>query len=202
VQAPPNLLMQLNLATQSYHLDADAPWLDLIGPGRTVSTYMRRLVRSYGFEAPVEAALAYTPHVASLVDLRNRARSGLIAQDLLALGLVPHQIATLDECPITPFASVSEALGWLYVNERATLIHDVIRKRLTFHHPEIANATHYLGAYEGVVGTRWQELGDILERVARNDRIADQITTAAVAAFQQQIAWQRQTYTPNFASFL
>ena len=191
VEPLPNLLMQLNLATQGYHLDADAPWLDLIGPGRTVTTYMRRLVRAYGFEAAVEAALAYTPHVTSLLDLRVRARAGLIAQDLLALGIGPHQVTTLDECPITPFANVAEALGWLYVTERATLIHDVVRKRVLFHHPELAPATHYLAAYQGVAGARWQELGIVLDHVARTERIAEQIIAAATSGFQQQIAWHR-----------
>jgi heme oxygenase (biliverdin-IX-beta and delta-forming) len=196
VQQASNLLMQLNLATQGFHLDADAPWLDLMGPGRRLTTYMNRLVRAYGFEAPVEAALAYTPHVASLVDLRARARAGLIAQDLLALGIAPHQLTTLDECPITPFSSVAEALGWLYVNERSTLIHDVVRRRVLFHHPELAKSTNYLGAYHGHAGARWQELGAILDRVARTERIAEQIIESAQDAFVAQIGWHRYDVTP------
>ena len=41
------------------------------------------------------------------------------------------RIARLPQCcDIEPFRDVSEALGWLYVIERSTLLHDNVRRHL------------------------------------------------------------------------
>src|SRR5437868_12190691 len=78
-------LIQLNLATQEHHIAADAAWLELLVPGVTRARYVEHLIKVYGFEAPLEAALRYTPGLSSVIDVRPRA--GLIAQDLMRLGL-------------------------------------------------------------------------------------------------------------------
>jgi heme oxygenase len=80
-------LIQLNLATREHHVAADAPWLELLVPTVTRRQYIEHLIKVYGFEAPLEAALRYTPGLSALVDLRSRLRSGLIVQDLMRLGL-------------------------------------------------------------------------------------------------------------------
>src|SRR5690348_7828038 len=112
------LLTRLDMETRSYHADADGVWLDVLAGTVTVERYRELLARVYGFEAPLEAALAYTPHLPTLIDLRRRMRSGLLAQDLLALGMKPAQLAMVQQCMIAPFRGAAEALGWLYVHAR------------------------------------------------------------------------------------
>src|SRR5687768_7558155 len=123
-------LLRLDLETRSVQSAAERTWVRVISDEpASEHDYTRALVRIYGFEAPLEAALAYTPNFEALVDMVGRYRSGLIAQDLLTLGLTPAQVAAIPQCMIAPFAGVTEALGWLYVHERATLCHERVRRQ-------------------------------------------------------------------------
>ena len=138
-------LLRLNLETQSHHATADQLWLSLSGREATKWQYLRRLVTVYGFEAPLEAALAYTPTLPLLIDLRRRYRAGYIAQDLLGLGLSASEIAELPQCvPMAPFGSPIEALGWLYVSERATLLHERVRAKVLEAMPDLDHTVAYL----------------------------------------------------------
>lgn len=182
------MLTRLNMETRQDHPRADAPWLELMDIDVTRARYLGALVAIYGFEAPIEAALALTPRVAALLQLRHRARSGLIVQDLLALGLTPSKIARLPQCSLAPFRDPAEALGWMYVVERTTLLHDAVRHYLEGRLPAMA-AYGYLSAYEGVAGARWQELGRVLDEVARPPDTSELIVAATRRAFLCQRAW-------------
>lgn len=139
--------MRINMETRVHHSEADAPWLDLIAREPTRFRYTAHLVATYGFEAPIEASLALTPRLVDIVHLRQRSRTGAIVQDLLALGLTPSKIARLPQCSqIEPFLDPAEALGWLYVVERATLLHDTLLRNLHERMPDIST-WHYLSAY-------------------------------------------------------
>jgi heme oxygenase len=182
------MLSRLEVETRSFHSHADAPWFPFMGPDVTRARYTDQLAAVYGFEAPIEAALALTARVALLVQLKQRARSGLIVQDLLALGLSPSKIARLPQCSqILPFRDLTEVMGWMYVVERATLLYDAIRSHLQSRLAQAPCA--YLGAYKGVTSERWDELGMTLDRVAYSPRTADQVLAAARAAFACHRAW-------------
>lgn len=188
VHAPSQMLTRLNLETRSQHAEADGLWIELLS-GASESAYIDALVVCYGFEAPIEAAISLTPGVQTVLALRPRARSGLIVQDLLALGFTPYKIARLPQCcQIVPYRDVAEALGWLYVVERATLIHDGVRRQLQEQLPSV-RAWNYLSAYEGQAGMRWQELGAALDSIAVDGDIANQIVAAARDAFATQRHW-------------
>ncbi len=185
-------LLRLNLETQSHHATADQLWLSLSGREATKWQYLRRLVTVYGFEAPLEAALAYTPTLPLLIDLRRRYRAGYIAQDLLGLGLSASEIAELPQCvPMAPFGSPIEALGWLYVSERATLLHERVRANVLEAMPDLDHTVAYLSSYDGVVGARWQELGFVVDRLVRSERMLDELFSAAHAAFRLWEHWSR-----------
>ena len=181
-------LIQLNLATQEHHVAADAPWLELLVPTVTKRQYIEHLISVYGFEAPLEAALHYTPGLSTLVDLRSRVRSGLIVQDLMRLGMSPGRIAALGQRFVT-FSSTIEALGWMYVAERATLLHGAIRRYLTLRLPELGCATSYLAAYDGVAGDRWSDLGTALETVSQLPAAKHQLVRAAHQGFLAFCQW-------------
>lgn len=180
------VLMRLNMETRAQHPDADGGWLELMSLDTTRPRYLYQLIATYGFEAPIEAALAMTPQMSKVIQLRQRARSGFIVQDLLSLGLTPSRIARLPQCSqIVPFRDHSEALGWMYVLERATLLHDAIRRHLAVRLPTV-RAWSYLSAYDGIAGARWAEFGYVLDQQPDG---ADQIVAAARSAFDCHRQW-------------
>lgn len=190
MRASLDLRNRLDAETAIAQRNANAPWLAAASADGSVPTYMRLLGRAYGFQAPLEAALAYTPIVPALVDLRARSRSGLAAQDLMALGITATQVATLDEFIIVPYGNLADAFGWLYASERATRIHARIRDELVTRHPQLHRATAYLAACGGSAADhRWRELGVTLDRVARAPRVADQIVDAAHEAYRALVDW-------------
>ena len=182
--------MRLDLETRPHHAAADAVWRELLAdPHVTDPDYAHRLVRVYGFEAPLEAALMYTPHLDAFVDVKRRQRAGLIAQDLLAMDLHPSQVADLPGAGIAPFANAAEALGWMYVAERATGLHSYVRQHVLDRIPRLSNAVTYLSAYETSTGSRWLELADALDRAARDERALDPIVLGAFDGFRCAIDW-------------
>jgi heme oxygenase len=182
-------LVRLNVETRCFHAAADAPWLDLIAPGRrpTRLEYLYQLVAAYGFDAPLEAALAYTPHLEGFINLHPRFRSGMLAADLLALGLKPGEIADLRQCMIAPFASVAEAFGWLYVHERAALLFSGVCAELCARLPELEHATSTLCTHQHL-----DSFGEALDRVARTPAIEERIVSAAIDAFRTLQVWNRR----------
>jgi len=181
-------LIQLNLATREFHTRADSGWLDLRAPAVGKQRYIDQLIKVYGFEAPLEAALRYTPGVTALVDLRPRMRTGLIVQDLMRLGMTPGRIAALPQRFLS-FATAAEALGWMYVAERATLIHGSIRRYLTVRIPDAARASAYLSAYDGVAAQRWSDFGTALETIAQEAAVRRELLRAAMDGFAALCAW-------------
>ncbi|HTL33273.1 MAG TPA: biliverdin-producing heme oxygenase [Kofleriaceae bacterium] len=184
-------MRRLDDETRDLHADVDAYWLDLMASGVTKSSYRAQLVRVYGFEAPFESALAYTPKLI-IQDRRDRTRSGLIAQDLLALGVSPARITSLPQCDrIGPFDDPAEALGWKYVTERPTQIHSAIKRNVVARVNDSANALAYLSAYDGIAPARWHQLGVLLDSVATRPGAQDKMIEAAKTAFQCMATWFR-----------
>jgi heme oxygenase len=185
--------MRLDVETRPYHASVDAAWCELLADDVTDTGYASQLARVYGFEAPLEAVLAYTPNLALVIDIKRRLRAGFLAQDLVALDVPPVQIAQLPSARIEPFVDVAEALGWLYVLERATAIHPIVRKHLLEYRPELAVATAYLSTHDGSLGARWLELGDALDRVAEYPGKSERIMLAAFDGFRRAIDWYQRS---------
>jgi heme oxygenase len=199
VQEISSLLTRLNLETRHCHADVDDLWLGLMSPTAGVADYTGALVRSYGLIAPFESACKYTPGLSRLVDFRYFLRAGLIAQDLIALGLTPHQVANLITCPsVTMFQSAPEALGWIYVIERSTLLHDGVRRHLLRRLPHLENACAYLAAYEAHVSDHWAAFGRVLDQAASQDpAVEDAVVESAVRAFSISRDWLRSAKNDN-----
>ncbi|MBA3452372.1 MAG: biliverdin-producing heme oxygenase [Deltaproteobacteria bacterium] len=185
------MIERLNDETRPHHAEADSD-LDVLFRRETSATdYMLYLMRLYGFEAPLESALMTTPTLDLMLNLRERSRSSLIAKDLMALGLRPVAVAELPMCLTIPsFRGAAEALGWMYVCERATLAHSVIRHHLLTRFPiEMQNAANYLQAYAGTAGGLWRKFGTTLDHVGRHPAIADRVIASAHDAFRAQRRW-------------
>jgi heme oxygenase len=184
------VLLRLNVSTRKWHADVDDPWLDLLSPSVSRADYCAQLVRTYGIVAPFESACRYTPRLERLGELFQLNRAGLIAQDLLALGLSPLQVAMLPQCEtITTFRSVPEALGWLYVVERTTLLQDGIRRHLLAHLPELELSCAYLSTYDGRISEHWALFGRWLDTIGENVQAADEIVAATHAGFATVREW-------------
>lgn len=183
------MLARLTLETQAHHAAIDDA---LLGPLTTPTraSYRHFLARMYGFEAPVGCALASTPGLDAAFVV-PRIRAGWLATDLMALGLTPTESAMLRmRHPIPPLHDRAEALGWLYVIERTTLRHELIRRKVSVHAPDVlAIAGTYLHAYRSCAQQAWNELGGMLDRTATTVILADRIAQAAHAAFESQRAW-------------
>lgn len=182
------VLLRLERETRPLHPEADFPWLELMAVDVSRVRYIDQLIAAYGFEGPVEAALALTPKLGDVIDVRPRARSGYIVEDLLALGLTPAKIARLPQCRVAPFRDPGEALGWLYVIERTTLLHDSLRTHLGARLPSIG-AQSYLSTYQGLASLRWQDLGRTLDDYAITPAAAAHVVAASRAAFIALRSW-------------
>jgi heme oxygenase len=192
VEALPSLLLRLNVATAAHHAALDAPWLALQQPTVTAGEYLHHLVRTYGLIAPFEGACRYTPGLDVYLDPSRLGRAGLLAQDLLALGLTPSQVASIEQCPaISTYQSPSEAIGWLYVLERSRPLHQGIKHALLCHVPGAGEATSYLSLDAGHVGHHWAMLGRVVEHAGATPQAADDIVTAACQASEVCLQWYR-----------
>jgi heme oxygenase len=187
------MIDRLTSETRCHHTDADTDLDGLFRDDVTSTHYLLFLMRVYGFEAPLEAALAMTPKLEGLVDVRARCRSGFLAQDMLSMSLRPSDVTDLPLCLSIPqFRSPAEAMGWLYVMERTTLAHNVIRRHLMTRLPlEMEIASSYLASYDGMVGRRWQELGAALDQIAAHPAVADRVVYAAGEAFRCRRMWSQ-----------
>jgi heme oxygenase len=199
--SPSKMLLRLDFETRKHHAVADQPWQALAMGDSSRLRYATYLARVYGFEAPLECAVAYTPDLAIARERRLRPRAGLLAMDLLALGSSPAQIAKLPQCrAIAFFHDHVEALGWLYVTERSTLLHERVLPALLAHRPELAPATAYLSSTSAAAATCWLRLGAMLDYVATNPRIGARILEAAHDAFLRQHEWFYGERSMPFAS--
>jgi heme oxygenase len=187
------MLDRLEKETRQFHVEADHAWLSLMTPTVTRARYADELMQTYGFEASVEAALAYSRPLQRIIELPRITRSGLIAQDLLALGFGPGQVARLPQChTITPFTTATEAFGWTYVVERATLLHDALFKHLLARLADARDALSYLDWSRRNASPRWDELRVALDRFAHSRDLGDRIVEQACNAFRVQLRWRRE----------
>ena len=186
-------LVRLNAATRQWHATVDDSWLELLRPTVTVADYLAQLVRTYGLIAPFESACKYTPTLSRLVDKGRLMRAGLIAQDLLALDLTPSQVASIPTCPaITVFSSAGEAVGWLYVIERTTLLADGLLRHIRDMLPQAIEATRYLETFSTQGTEYWQSFARIVDRASADTSTGD-IERAARDAFEVAHGWFRNS---------
>lgn len=193
------ILTKLDGATRAFHAPSDEPWLALVDVTRTITRvdYARHLIERYGFEAPLEAALAYTPQLGFILDTHHRFRAGMLAQDLLELGLSAGAIAAIPQCMIAPFTTPVEALGWLYVHERCTLLFEHVALHLRDRLPDLDNAMSYLRSNHKRIGAAWEEFGQALDGAITTEELEDQLIRAARDAFQAGRRWQVRAFLEN-----
>jgi heme oxygenase len=171
------MLERLDLETKIFHGPADAPRVALLGhPSR--ARYADYLAKVYAFEAPAEWKWMRTPGLEAFVELAPRLFAPRLADDLGALGRFP------DVFPAHSFRGIAHALGWMYVVERGRLMNSMLHRHLVRRLPfESSIAGSYLAA-SGSLGLRWQQLGAVLDEIARTPSMIAQVINGAFDAFR------------------
>lgn len=191
------MLSRLNRETRQHHQIADGDRLAILGAACDRPHYAQFLQRIYGFEGPLEAALLMTDGVDKWIDLRDRGHLRLLRADLQSLGVAdPNRLARCST--VFPFRSPAEALGWIYAVERNTLLHGVIERHLRGRMPEVLKtAGSYLAGQQRSNGQRFRDLGDAMDRIAKDPACAERIVSGAKAAFRVQHGWYEVAVPPR-----
>jgi heme oxygenase len=182
------MLVRLGLETSQHHAPADEDRLAALSI-TSLAEYRAFLVRVFGFEAPIEDAIHKLRHL-ELRFVRDRARTPLLESDLVALGMSKTLVAETPRSTAISIRTVADALGWMFVLERQTLLAGLIRRQLQQTLGQ-ATPTAYLGAYGDSPGARFRDLGTRIGNLAHVHTPAA-IVDAANTAFRAQRQWYCQ----------
>lgn len=180
------MLDRLQSATRPQCEDFEAGALALVGRC-TVDELRAHLGRCYGFEAPLESACALAPMLARHT-ATSRPRTRYIARDLVELGISPERLLEVRPCPLSPFRSLAQALGWLYVAERNVLTNNSCHRVLASRAPELAARETYLDCYGPALQPRWQRFGIALERAAAHAE-PEHVEASAIESYGRLRRW-------------
>jgi len=193
----PWMLVRLGHETSAHHGPADDDRLAALDV-KSLAAYRDFLVRIYGFEAEVEHVLAHTRQLDTGV-LRERMRAARLRQDLLALGLSEANIADIALATNVNVRSAGQALGWLFVIERQTLLSGLVRRHAQrVLGDQVRGALSYLSAYGDTPGARFRALGEALGKYAHRYP-PSVIVWSANDAFRAQRHWYRSSATTPLA---
>ncbi len=170
------MLSRLFAESRMHQGMADTDALDAARSG-----YAAYLVKRYGFEAPLESALAVTPGVAQVIDLQARQQCRMIVDDLVELGMPLARVLEIPHADVRAFRDIRDALGWLYVSDRSAAAHDRIVQKLprcTIHWCRDAVAAR-------------DSIGRALDAVAVDEHSESRIIDAAIRGFEHQHRWLR-----------
>jgi heme oxygenase len=191
-------IVQLSLAVRLASVEGGARsglemlWTQLLRPTVTRTDYVATLLTSYGFIAPLESACRYTPGVTQLLETRHFTNAGLLAQDLLAMGLTPSRLTRAPQCrALATFGSLPEALGWLYVTRQLARIRSGVRSHLVATLSEAEHACAYLAALDSAP---WGHFDRVIEDVGADLRVAADIAAAATIAFEWATRWVEEAH--------
>ena len=185
------MLVRVAIETNRHHSQADGDRLALMDV-RTRVDYHRFLARVFGFESVVEVALARIHDLDPLL-LAGFLKTPRLRQDLLALGA---DVKLLPVANLPIIRTVPQALGWMFVLERHTLLAGLVRRHLARALPtEMETASSYLCAHAESPGARFRAFGDALATQGRRFT-PDSIVTAAAEAFRAQRQWYLVAHAP------
>jgi len=178
-------LGELAKQTQQHHATADRDRLAIMEQP-SLGRYRTFLARIYCFEAPLEAAWISAGGLErSLAHMHLK--SPKLVDDLEALGVDPHR---LSPARTIRFRDRAEALGWLWVVHRNTLLHGLIHRYLASELPEaMRSASSYLTAFDGRAGALMRSLGEAVDEVVERGASPARIAAAANEAFRMQRLW-------------
>lgn len=139
-------------------------------------SYFHYVCDTYGFVSSVTSALWSSPFAA----MRVHARATRLADELYVIGGNPDELARVArDAGMPTVANASEALGWLFVVERAALQASRLRRRLAY--------GGYIDAQED--RDDWIQFGRHLMVVIASDDDMKSLTRGALAALDALEDW-------------
>ena len=165
--------------------------LGLLEPGLSIRRYRQVLEIFFGFYAPIEAGLAQLVAARPPPGFSLKARSALLAGDLLTLGLSGRELAELPRCrSLPPLSNREELAGCLYVLEGASLGGRVIARALDTRLgiAKDSGASFFVGDAEAT-SARWREVLAWLDGLIHDGARSDVVVTAARATFLAFASW-------------
>ena len=177
--------------TQPFHAAADGDRLAMLERPE-VARYRAYLVHIHGFESCVEAACQETGALDERV-VRGHFKAHRLVADLEALGIAPAPPPNR-----LRFADPIEALAWLWVLHRNTLLHGLSYRYLAGKLPGVmAAAGGYLRACAGTAGALMSELGVALDTATRRGALVERAVVSASDAFRAQRRWYGARHAPD-----
>lgn len=184
-------LRELLRRTKSHHADADLVQLQLLGRVDTITSYRKHLAKLYGFQRPLQSFFSMSPELANS-GLVHPMRLMTLRDDLLALGVPSGELAAMRSCNVAlAGADFARTLGWFFVVERMNLLSTLILRKLKRRLPTEAfeATTTYIATCSSQSGTRWVQLGTLLDRRATHNDLLDRVEAGAHEAFECQRSW-------------
>ncbi|SFS84434.1 biliverdin-producing heme oxygenase [Paenibacillus sp. 453mf] len=155
----------------------------------TRAEYQAYLEKIYGFILPIEQKIAQLDGVQELgIDMKHRAKSPLLEQDLAFISSSRQQVPICGEIP--EIASSEQLLGYLYVIEGSTLGGQIITRKLRNHLAlEPGMGLSYFNAYGQDTRTQWKELSEIMNKAVEAGADREVIVGTAKETFRLLNQW-------------
>ncbi len=155
------ILDRLKEATRDNHQRLEEG-LDVSSRLFSLSDYRSLLLRWWGFYVPIERDISFAvAQTNSQFEFGARRKTGLLLQDLQALGVSEAELKSAPQCADLPeLRDFAAALGCLYVLEGATLGGQIISRLLRQNLGLTAeNGAAFFNAYGKQTGRMWQTRG-------------------------------------------
>lgn len=184
-------LRELLRRTKSHHADADLVQLQLLGRVDTRESYRKHLTKLYGFQRPLQNVFTMSPELAAS-GLVHPMRLVSLRDDLVALGVSRADLSSGSDCTVAlAGAEIARLLGWFFVAERMSLLSTLILRKLKRRLPTemFETTTTYMATCSSQSGTRWVQLGTLLDRRAHQEDVLARVESGAHEAFECQRSW-------------
>lgn len=190
------LLDRLRKDTAVYHEQIEGNFYakGIMAKTLTLDEYRTYLAKFYGFLQPLEQqAIGHMDALESDsgFDMNIRAKSPLLEQDLIHLGMSIEEIRQLPLCTDLPDISTPARMyGAFYVIEGSTLGGQIITKQLMKFLPvDPEGGLHYFNAYGAETREQWSAFRDLLLQAGVTEENKEQIIYTAKETFRLLDLW-------------
>ncbi|CAJ1316513.1 biliverdin-producing heme oxygenase [Paenibacillus nuruki] len=190
------LLDRLRKDTAVYHEQIEGNFYakGIMAKSLTLDEYRTYLAKFYGFLKPLEQQAVQ--HMGKLgsnagFDMNVRAKSPLLEQDLIHLGMTVEEIHQLPLCTDLPDISTPARMyGAFYVIEGSTLGGQIITKQLMKFLPvDPEGGLHYFNAYGAETRAQWSAFRDLLLQTGVTEEDKENIISTAKETFRLLDLW-------------
>jgi heme oxygenase len=176
------ILTKIREKTMENHDDFTS-WANKILNGTiTPDEYKYVLKTFYGFYYPLEQKITGLQEWQSMdFNIENRRKAPFLLKDMKSMGISDAEISDIPMCDDLPeINNLSQALGCMYVVERATLGGQIVAKKLNdiFGFDQEKGAA-FFNSYGQEVRPMWKSFGDLINNYAADNNIEEPIVQSS-----------------------